>query len=275
MNSFWVPFLIAISPIIGIGLIVGLIILLLYNSREISDPLSYGMAKRRGISRRRGTVLQLLVTLAAWLVALETLIFKCGGVLSCQTPQHSSKATDIPNAITGITNTNSNIPIIDAASQFSGLVLTNWVYAAFLGLLVVASVIVGRAFVLSWQESRQEDADMKAAASEEAASSVQDALRILRADPASDPRMRIINCYQRMVIAAQRMGARVSSDQTARELKAAIHAMLGIKGSSLRELTDLFEEARYSVHQITEDDALKAENCLLGIAQELKIVLSV
>jgi hypothetical protein len=78
-----------------------------------------------------------------------------------------------------------------------------------------------------------------------------------------------------MVQSAQRLGASISSDQTARELEMAIRSMLMIKGLSLRELTDRFEEARYSLHPITEADADQAQQCLLDIAREMNISLSV
>jgi hypothetical protein len=77
-----------------------------------------------------------------------------------------------------------------------------------------------------------------------------------------------------MIQAAQRLGASITSGQTARELETAISRMLMIKGSSLRELTDLFEEARYSLHPITESDAEQAQQCLLRIAEEMNITLS-
>jgi hypothetical protein len=78
-----------------------------------------------------------------------------------------------------------------------------------------------------------------------------------------------------MILAAQRLGATVTSDQTARELEKSIRKMLVIKGSAIRELTDLFEEARYSLHPINENDAEQAQQCLLGIAEEMNIPLSV
>ncbi len=164
--------------------------------------------------------------------------------------------------------------MLGAANQFGNLVQTNWFYAAFFGLLVVTSVIVVRGIIISWQETKAELTGRVQAARVEAVTSVEDAFRILKAQPEADPRTRIINCYQRMVQAAQRLGASISSGQTARELETAISRMLMIKGSSLRELTDLFEEARYSLHPITESDAEQAQQCLLRIAEEMNITLS-
>src|SRR6266702_1018103 len=90
-----------------------------------------------------------------------------------------------------------------------------------------------------------------------------------------DPRTRIINCYQRMVQAAHHLGAPVTSDQTSRELQTAIRKMLMLRGSAINELTELFEEARYSLHPITERDGERAHKRLLAIAQEMKLPVSV
>jgi predicted HicB family RNase H-like nuclease len=87
--------------------------------------------------------------------------------------------------------------------------------------------------------------------------------------------MRIINSYQSMVQRAQGVGARVTSDQTARELEAAIRNMLGVNTPAIRELTNLFEEARYSLHAITEDDAGRAQRCLLDISGQMDLRLDV
>jgi hypothetical protein len=104
---------------------------------------------------------------------------------------------------------------------------------------------------------------------------VEDALRILKTQPELDPRTRIINCYERMVQAARAQGATVTSDQTARELETSIRKMLVIRGPAIRELTNLFEEARYSLHNITENDAEQAQGYLHDIAEEMNIPLSV
>lgn len=165
--------------------------------------------------------------------------------------------------------------LVKDANTLGSLFQTNWFYAAFFGLLVVCSVIVARSIMVSWQETRADLQHLKETARAEAIASVEDALRILNVEPGLDPRLRIINCYQRMALAAHQRGAKITSDQTARELEAAIHDMLGITGPSMRDLTSLFEEARYSLHPITEDDATRAKQYLLNIAQEMNFTISI
>ena len=274
LNSYWIPFILSLAPLIATGFIVVLIILLGYNSRMLSDAIGYGMSKRRAARRKKSNRFQWIVTLAAWGAALSVLLYKCGGILSCTNPlkPYSNSTDAITNSVAG--NTNTTIPIIATANQISSFVLTSWVYPAFLGLLVIASAIFARGAILSWKQTRDE-VDLQAEISRaEAIASVEDAFRILRAQQGVDPRTRIISCYQRMIQAAQGSGARVTSDQTARELEVAIRNMLNIDEPAIRNLTDLFEEARYSLHPIGEDDAEMAQQYLQSIAQKMNIVLS-
>ncbi len=273
LNSYWLIYIVSLAPLIGLGLMIALVILLVYNSNLFSDSLGYGIAGKRKRSKKGSMLLQLIIALAAWTVALQVLVARCNGIF-CTTPKLvPDNSTQIAGAVP--MNQTTKIPLLGAANQIGNFVQTNWFYAAFLGLLVVSSVIVVRGIIISWQQTKAELAGLIPAARAEAITSVEDAFRILKAQPESDPRTRIINCYQRMVQAAQRLGASITLDQTARELEKAISVMLMIKGSSLRELTDLFEEARYSLHPITETDAEQAQECLLRIAEEMNITLSV
>jgi hypothetical protein len=275
LNSYWLIYLLSLAPIIALGLMIALIIYLAYNSRSLSDAFAFGFAKRRGQAKKKRKNLQLVVSLVAWGVAIEILLLKCGGIFSCSTSGAAPNASSaVVDSISGSSATNT-LPLLGAAYQISSFVQSNWFYAAFLGLLAVTSVIVARGLIISWKETKADLTARIPPARIEIVTSVEDAFRILTAQPEADPRARIINCYQRMVQAAQRLGASVTSDQTARELEAAIRAMLGIKGSSMAELTDLFEEARYSLHPITETDAEQAQQCLLSIAEEMHITLSV
>jgi hypothetical protein len=98
---------------------------------------------------------------------------------------------------------------------------------------------------------------------------VEGAIHILKTQTMLDPRMRIINSYQSMIQRAQGVGTTVTSDQTARELEGVIRKLLGVNSRAIRELTDLFEEARYSLHPITENDAERAQQCLLDISRQM------
>jgi len=251
---------------------VVMIVLLAYNWRLLSDALGYGMAGRRKRQKKQSRTIQIILWMSAWLVAIEVLLQKCGGIF-CKPSQSANLTPQVQQFVTG-PGPGPVLPYVQAVSQLGSVVQTNWFSIAFLGLLAVSSVIIIRAVKVSWDESRENVMHVLGLPAE-GISAVEDAIRILESQEATDPRTRIINCYQRMVRAAQHLGARVTSDQTARELETAIRKMLMLRGSALNELTELFEEARYSLHPITERDGERAHQRLLSIAEEMKLPVSV
>ena len=52
-----------------------------------------------------------------------------------------------------------------------------------------------------------------------------------------------------------------------------MRSTFALKGPATTNLTQLFEEARYSLHEIDDDDADKAHEYLESVAEELKIQL--
>ena len=51
--------------------------------------------------------------------------------------------------------------------------------------------------------------------------------------------------------------------------------MLLLRGPAIDDLTKLFEEARYSLHVITDSEAEEAHRFLLDISEEMKLPVSV
>jgi hypothetical protein len=271
-NSTWLIYVLYLIPLIALGAMVVMIVLLAYNWRLLSDALGHGMAGRRKQQKKRSRTLQIVVWMGAWLIAVQVLLQKCGGIF-CKPSQNANLTPQIQQFVTG-SGPGPVLPYVQAVSQLGSVIQTNWFSIAFLGLLAVSSVIIIRAVKVSWEESRENVMQIPGPPAE-GISAVEDAIHILESQEATDPRTRIINCYQRMVQAAQRHGAPVRSDQTARELETAIRKMLMLKGPAINELTELFEEARYSLHPITEKDGEKAHERLLSIAEEMKLPVSV
>ena len=249
-----------------------MIILLAYNWRLLSDAIGYGIAGKRKQKKKQSRTLQIVVWMGVWLIAVEVLLQKCGGIF-CKPAQNANLTPQIQQFVAG-SGPGPVLPYVEAVTQLGSIVQTNWFLTAFIGLLVVSSVIILRAVKVSWDESRGRIGQILAPPVE-GISAVEDAIRIIESQETTDPRTRIINCYQRMIRAAQHLGAPVTSDQTARELETAIRKMLMVRGPAINELTELFEEARYSLHPITERDGEKAHERLLSIAEEMKIPVSV
>jgi len=244
-----------------------------FHWRHLSDSIGYQLSNKRTAKRKQSKTIQTAAWIATWALAAYLLTTKCGGIF-CRTPSQASTLPEIAGFIPG-TGPGPTLPLLSTIVELSSLVQSNWFYLAFLGFLIVSSVIVARGVLVSWKETRADAISQMPLPRAEGIIAVEDALRILKTQPELDARTRIINCYERMVQAAQRLGATVTSDQTARELETSIRKMLVIKGSAIRRLTDLFEEARYSLHPITENDAEQAQAYLQGIAEEMNIPLSV
>jgi hypothetical protein len=250
-----------------------MIILLTYNWRLLSDALGFGIARKRSQNKRKSKTLSIIIWMAAWAIAIEVLILRCGG-LFCGATSNVVVTSQITGPVLG-SGTPSTLPLLGTLAQLSSLAQSNWSYLALLGLIIVSSMIVVRGIKVSWEETRAELISQLPLPRPEGIEAVEDAIHILKTETTMDPRMRIINSYQSMVQRAQGVGARVTSDQTARELGAAIRNMLGVNTPAIRELTNLFEEARYSLHPITEDDAGRAQRCLLDISGQIDLRLDV
>jgi len=274
LNSYWLLYFLSLAPLIGLGLIIALIIFLAYNWRNMSDAIGFGMARKRSQSRKKFKTLPIIISLAVWVLAIEALLFRCGGIF-CRASQNSTNITSqITNSTSG-PDLAASFPFLASIAQVSSLVQANWFSYAVIGLVFVCSVIVVRSILVSWDETRSELIGKMPLPLPEGIEAVEGAIHILKTQTELDPRMRIINSYQSMVERAKGVGATVTSDQTARELEAAIRILLRVDGPAIRELTDLFEEARYSLHPITEDDAGRAQRCLLDISRQMDLRLNV
>jgi hypothetical protein len=274
VDSYWLIYILELIPVIGLVLMVVMIGFIAYNWRLLSDALGFGIARGRKQQRKRGRTITVMVWMTAWLVAAGVLLERCGGAtIFCG----SSKTTPLgPPLLTNFVSGNPGpvLPGLDLVTKIGLLVQTSWFAIAFLGLLAVSSVIIVRGVKVSWDEMKRV-VSLVPALELEGESAVQDAIRILESEETMDPRTRIIRCYQRMVQAAQHLGAPVTSDQTARELESAIRKMLLLRGPAIDDLTKLFEEARYSLHVITDKEAEEAHRFLLDISEEMKLPVSV
>ncbi len=272
MNSTWLIYFVYIIPLIALGLILALIFFLAYNWRFLSDAIGFGMrGKRKQQKKRSKRTIEFILSLSVWLIAIQILFQTCGG-LFCTSSQ-AANSSHVQQLVTG-SGPGPELPSVEAISQLDDIIQANWLYTAFLGMIAVSSVIIIRAIKVSWEEMKEPITEIPTSQAE-GIIAVEDAIHILESQETPDPRTRIINCYRRMIQAAQHLGTPITSDQTARELETAIRKMLMLKGSAITDLTDLFEEARYSSHPITEQNGEEARQHLLAIAEEMKLPVSV
>ena len=83
------------------------------------------------------------------------------------------------------------------------------------------------------------------------------------------PRSVVIRCYNDMCMIVLGKGVRGFRPLTPAEFKVKIKADLGIGGSSVDQLTTLFEEAKYSHHPIMEEHKARALDALKAFGREL------
>jgi len=82
-------------------------------------------------------------------------------------------------------------------------------------------------------------------------------------------RAAVLRCYSSMVKLFDEKGVKLKPHMTPREFEGAVRTGLKLQEESLAALTRLFEEARYSTHDITEDDRGRALSSLSSIKEAL------
>jgi hypothetical protein len=267
-RSYWLLYLLYLGPIAILGILVALTVLIGRYWRDLSEGIGYGLARKRRARKPRSRR-SFIVAVLFWALAIVVLFAK-GCTPFCK---NDTTPTTIKAQIVGANGSAPDLSQIgNALPVLSNFVQTSWYSLAFLALLVASTVVIFQSVRVAMRESGNNNNGVFPGnpASLEA---VHTAMKLV-GDPSTDPRNRIMACYQHLVSVAMGMGASVSSDQTARELETGIRTMFGLERPAISHLTLLFEEARYSLHPITEDDSRSAYQDLQSIAEELKIQMT-
>ncbi len=272
-DSYWLVYTVELLPLIALGLIVVLVAWLIINGGLISDALGFGISRKMRPRKKKHRTVQTIIWMAAWGVVGILLTLKCGGLV-CRSNNSVQNAAEAVNNLVSGSGSFPQLPVLGPLGAVANLVDTNLFVAAFLGILAVSSVIMARGVKVAWDETRAAKLQLVEMAQEQRRTAVEDAIRVLDREENGDPRARILACYQRMIKAASDLGALVGPDKTARELERGIRGMFLLKGPGIARLTGLFEEARYSLHPLTEEDSVLARGCLVEISEELSRTVS-
>ena len=266
-RAYWLLYLVYLGPVVILSILVALIVLIGLNYRDLAAGIGFGIAQRRKM-RKRGSRYSTFVAMFIWALAIGVLLETKGSIFN---PTQATNST-----LTKILGENATAPSPLQTSGFlpalSNLVQNSWFSLAFLGLLVVGGVVVIQSVRVALKETHDVTIQELQGNQEQGLQAVHEAIRLVE-DPASDARSRIIACYQHLIATVSRLGAPVSSDLTARELDRAVRSTFALKGPATTDLTQLFEEARYSLHEIGDSDVDKAHEYLDNVAEELKIQL--
>ncbi len=272
-NSHWLFYIIYALPLVPLVFTIILVIALALNYRPVSDAIGYGLHRKRQMQSRKYGKIRLFVTLSSWIIALYVLTARCGGQLFCNTtgtPQND--LTHVAAEVTGSLGAASIEPLNGVVLTASTLIFSDWFPFAFLALIVVSSVIIARSYVVALDQARHEKL-VSVEVREGGVTAVREAISILQEEGHVDPRTRVVRCYERMIRAAAHIGMPISNDQTARELEEGIRRTFQLKGRAIKDLTGLFEDARYSLHPVTDTDAEEALKCLVEIGEELNTAI--
>jgi len=262
--------LIYLGPVIVIGIMIAMIFMVALNWREIGAAIGIKIAqKRKRKMRKQGSRYSVFVWLALWMIAIVVLLERPGSIFNPKGMNTNSTLASIQGDATVPSNPFGLAGILP---NISSLVQNGWFSIAFLGLLVVGGLVLVQSARVAMKEISEMNIQELHTRRAEGLQATQDAIKLVD-EVALDPRSRIINCFQLLVSAVSRLGVPVSSDQTARELERAIRSTFALDGSAANELTQLFEEARYSIHDINDEDAARARQHLESIADELKVQL--
>ena len=235
--------------------------ILLYSARIIMDVLAGFLLGNRQQGAPRGNSWAVLVGYAIGAVLIVLLI-------------RSMALQSIMGAVEAAVSSTASFLRIGQGEQAKSLVSTESPYL-FYYIAIVFGAIVLVSFVLllggvrtAYRWTREErsliDPDVLR---RETLQVVQRAARELKVT--GDYRGTILNCYREMCRVLSLHGFRSELYETAGEFSRTVSQKLGLGGESVRGLTLLFEEARYSDHWIDDDKRAEALNQLESLERSL------
>jgi hypothetical protein len=235
-RSYWLLYLLYLGPVVVLAAMVAVIILIGINYRDVGAAIGFKMAQQRRM-RKRGSRYTIFVKLFFWALGLGVLIEYKGSIFN---PTHQANSTIVSNII----GDNGSPPNLIQTGGFllaiSNLVQNTWFGLAFLGLLVVGGVIVVQSVRVALKETHDVKIQELQGNQEQGLQAVHEAIELIE-DPASDPRSRIIACYQHLLSTVSRLGAPVSPNLTARELDRTVRSVFALKGPATTDLKTQLE----------------------------------
>lgn len=87
---------------------------------------------------------------------------------------------------------------------------------------------------------------------------------------AADPRWAVVSYFLRLCRVLEERGVKVSDDMTAREVaRFTLESFPGLRRGPLERLVEMFEEARYSSHEVSEGMREEALKCFIELREGL------
>ena len=172
----------------------------------------------------------------------------------------SGNAAQTTGAVTQRTPTLPNLPAARRPAPF------DWVFAA-----VVGGGLVGLAVVLLRRRREEELEDEEPeTVEEELTVVVSDAIDDLRGE--ADPRRAVIAAYARMEGVLGQHGQPRHPSEAPFEYLARILLLLRVRRAAVQDLTELFERAKFSTHEIDQRMKERAIAALISVRDDLQAV---
>jgi hypothetical protein len=221
-----------------------------------------------GVLHRAGTATAVLLTAAAVLTPIGLLLFG-------RKPEPPQQPEGSPTPQTPRTRPRSGQEL-DAGSQRGGKSFAGWIGQALLYLILAAALallIYVLVKLLSRRWSRPSVTllrfDALAPELDQLAEAVAAGAEALEYD--GDAREAVIACYSAMESAVTAGGTRRQATDTPEEFLRRVTLAKLIPDEPARRLTDLFREARFSSHRISEEKRDAAREALREISEYLRI----
>ena len=245
------PLSLTVVGYVALGLLlVSFVFYIVNRARGGSQPLP---------SRYAATSLMTIVLLIAAFVIFRYV--SVGGSITELLPPTVPPPTTPPPS--GQNLTNVSFPV------FQPLGLPGWLPFALVVGLIAAVVLVVVPLALMRAREREE-ASEPVAGGPDVREELVNTLQKLERDPTHDPRGTILALYAQLM---RRVSGTMGdlSTRTPREIQRECVRRLGVSAITAAELTDLFEEARYSTHPMGMAEAEKARLALQHALADLSV----
>jgi hypothetical protein len=260
------PVLGAIAPIIIPALLTWYLLMILAYGRRIIEMLAAFFLTRPKQEGRRTQ--SLLATILAWVIVLTlaSIIIRpevaryLANVLQQAAQAFSSTLNTLRQT------TQSGVTSNPSASNVALIYYSLMIFGAI--ILVSFSLVFG-ALHKAYKEIRTIAAD-----EQELRKEVLEVVQGTRTKLETNGRYHeaILQCYQRMCMILSGRGHKIQPSQTAREFAENVSGKLDLETDSVTPLTFLFEEARYSDHEIGDEKRGLALNYLSSLEHALASV---
>ena len=241
-------FFTVVIVILVILLIMQLITLLLSGKPNVSHA-NVNVQKRSQL----GAVLALLIVVAMILVGTRLGAFS--GLVHFN-PIHPINSTIPQNSTSSTTG-----------SGFAADIVQFFTFFLFVPLMITIAVLVGIGLYVLVKPDREED-HPRIGDRSGLATAVE--RQIDEIEQGKDPRKGVIEVYREMRMRLGMAGALDRLTFTAREFGNGAVTALGLTPGTVNELTYLYEEAKFSIHPITEAERESALTLLKNIVSELR-----